>query len=64
MKNACAIGAIIIDAIPPHDAAEFDDVEMGVARLQRVERPGHERNARFDGVVSLRQFQSYAMPAF
>jgi hypothetical protein len=51
---------IKIGAIPPHDAAEFDDVEIGVARLQRVERPCDEWDARFERVVALRQLQPYA----
>src|SRR5262245_44853483 len=62
MKNAAAIGAIIIGAIPTHDAAEFDNVEIGVARLQRVERPLNQRDARFERVVTLRQLQLYADP--
>src|SRR5262245_41640666 len=60
MKNAAAIDPINIGAIPPHDAAEFDDVEIGVARLQWVERPCDERDARFERVVALRQLQPYA----
>src|SRR5215468_6584795 len=55
MKNAAAIGPIKIGAITPHDAAEFDDVEVGVARLQRVEGPPYKRDARFESMVALRQ---------
>src|SRR5262245_49838076 len=42
MKSAGALVAVVVDIIPPHHAAEFDDVEISVARLQRVEGPGHK----------------------
>ena len=60
MQRTRTLIAVIVGEVLAYDAAQLDDVEISVARLQRIESPFDRRQVMHSCVFALREFEFQA----